>query len=89
MKYKIKKGFIIQKLDEKAVIFDSEESILYTLNETATFIFQKLRRGLDKEQIIQALVKKYQIEEKRASEDVDEFIFALKEKKIISSVKTK
>ncbi len=89
MKYKIKKGFIIQKLDEKAVIFDSEESILYTLNETATFIFQKLRRGLDKEQIIQALVKKYQIEEKRASEDVDEFIFALKEKKIISSAKTK
>lgn len=88
-KYKINKGFIQQKLDDKMVIFDGEESVLYTFNETASFIFQKLKLGWDNKKIIDGLVKKHQIKEKRAEKDVNELISDLLKKKIISVEKSK
>jgi len=89
MKYKINKGYIIQKLDDKTVIFDSDESILYTLNETAAFIFQKLKKGLTEDQITEALVKKYDIKKEKAKKDFIDLIADLKKKKIISSSSSK
>jgi hypothetical protein len=32
--YQLQKGLIIQKIDKETVIFDAEESVLYSLNET-------------------------------------------------------
>lgn len=82
-KYKINKGFIVQKLGAKTVIFDGEESVLYTFNETASFIFQKLKLGWDKEKIIGGLVKKYQIKKEKAMKDVNQLINELRKKKVI------
>lgn len=84
MKYKINKGFIIQKLDDKTVIFDGEASVLYTFNETASFIFQKLKRGWDEDKIVRSLVKKYQVREERVREDFKQLVEELLKKKIIS-----
>lgn len=84
MKYKINKGFIIQKLDDKTVIFDGEESVLYTFNETASYIFQKLKGGWEEDKIISGLVKKYQVKEERARKDFKELVVELLKKKIIS-----
>ncbi|MFN4212722.1 MAG: PqqD family protein [Microgenomates group bacterium] len=84
MKYKINKGFIIQKLDDKTVIFDGEASVLYTFNETASFIFQKLKRGWDEDKIVSSLVKKYQVREERVREDFKQLVEELLKKKIIS-----
>jgi len=44
--YQIQKGLIIQKIDKETVIFDAEESVLYTLNETAAEIFKMIEKGL-------------------------------------------
>jgi len=85
MKYRINKGLISENLDGKTVIFDGEESLLYTLNETASYIFAKLKKGTEKEKILALLVKKYGIDKKRAEKDINELISALKKKKIISS----
>lgn len=85
-KYQVRKGFIIQKLDDKTVIFDGEESILYSFNETASYIFKKIKRSWNEKKIIQGLVKRYKIAEKRAKKDVSELLRDLKKKKIISFV---
>ncbi len=82
--YKINKGYIVQKLDDKTAIFDGEESMLYTFNETATYIFQKLKSGWDKKKIIPAMLKKYKTKEEKLSSDFDDLIRELKAKKIIS-----
>ena len=84
MKYKINKGFIVQKLDDKMVIFDGEESVLYTFNETASFIFKKLKKGEEKEKIIEMVEKKYDIKKERAEKDFNELTADLKKKKIIA-----
>ncbi len=83
-KYKINKGFIVQKLDDRTAIFDGEESMLYTFNETATYIFQKLKSGWDKKKIIESMLKKYKTKEEKLTKDFDELIRGLKAKKIIS-----
>lgn len=82
-KYKIDKNLIVQKLENKTIIFNGEESILYTLNETASLIFYKLKIGWNKEQIILELTKKYRIEHERVKKDINEFLIGLKINKII------
>lgn len=84
--YKVNKGFIVQKLDKKVTIFDGEESMLYTFNETATYIFQKLKAGWDKKKIIETMTKKYKTKEEKLSADFDDLIRELKLKKIITGV---
>lgn len=86
MEYKITKGLITQKLDNKTVIFDGEESVLYTFNETASYIFLKLKAKWDEKKIILSLVKRYGLKEERAKKDVKELIVDLKKKKIIKLV---
>ena len=58
--YQIQKGLIIQKIDKETIIFDAEESVLYTLNETASEIFRMLKKGLKEEEIVEKIVKKYE-----------------------------
>lgn len=84
-KFKINKGFIAQKLGNKLTIFDAEESTLFTFNETASYIFQKLKLGWDIDKIVEMLVLKFKIKEEKAQKDTLNFIKDLKSKKIIKS----
>lgn len=81
---KVKKGFITQKLDKKTVLFDGEKSILYTFNETASYLFSLLKRGKNKKELIAALLKKYEVTEKKARKDVEELLNDLRKKKIVT-----
>jgi len=56
----------------------------YTLNETASFIFSKIKLDWEKKKLIEALAKKYGISEKKAQCDIKEFIRELRERKIIN-----
>ncbi len=89
MKYSIIKGNIIEKIGGKVVIFDSEKLVFFTLNNTAAYIFEKIKSGFQKEKIIPLIAKKYRTTEKIASNDFDELIQKMIEKKIIafSSIK--
>ena len=85
-KYKLTKGFIVQVLGEELVIFDGAESRLFTFNETASFIFLKLKRGWNTDKIIQYMVKKYKVDRKRAVKDMEELLVELKSKNIITDL---
>lgn len=82
-KYKINKGFIVQKLGKKTVIFEGEKSVLYTFNDTATFIFQKLKLGWEQNRIIESLIKTYGVKKERVVKDFKEIINELIDKKIV------
>lgn len=84
MKYKINKGLISQILDRKLTIFDGEKSILYTFNDTASFIFNELKKNQKEETIVENLIKTFKIDKKIAEKDFSNFIKDLIEKKIIS-----
>jgi len=81
--YQIQKGLIIQKIDKETVIFDAEESVLYTLNETASEIFRLLKKGLKEEEIVEKIVKKYNVRKERVEKDVRELFKELEKRKIL------
>ena len=81
--YQIQKGLIIQKIDKETVIFDAEESVLYTLNETASEIFRLLKKGLKEEEIVERIVKKYEVRKERVENDVRELFKELEKRKIL------
>lgn len=82
-KYLIQKGFVAQKMNNRIIIFDGEKSVLHSFNQTATFIFEKIKRGIDNKKLAELIAKKYSISEKKAEQDILEFIEELKSKKII------
>lgn len=82
--FRINKGFITQKIANKLTIFDSDTLILYTFNETASFIFNKIKLKCNQQKIIEDLAKKYHIDKIEAKKDITRLIKELKQKKIIS-----
>jgi hypothetical protein len=84
--FRLKQGFIIQKQGNKTIIFDPEKSILHSFNDTASFMFDQLKKNLTDEQIINMIIKKYAISKKEATEDFTEFITQLIKKKIITQI---
>lgn len=83
-KVKIKKGLIVQKMDNQTVIFDADQSILYTFNETASLIFDKLKKNWDKEKIINYILKKFEVKKERLEKDFNQLLKDLKDKNIIA-----
>lgn len=83
MKYKIKKGLIFEKKGKKITIFDSEKSILITLNETASFILKKIIKGSTEAKLLEFMISNYKIEQKVAKMDLLEFLKELKKNTII------
>lgn len=81
--FEVNIGFITQKLDKKTTILDTEKSVLYTLNQTAVYYFNKLKSGKSRMEIITAAAKKYDIPMSQAAEDFDDLLTVLKEKGII------
>lgn len=83
--YTLNKGFIMQNLNKKIMIFDPDESVEYTFNETAAFVFKKMKAKKNVDEIVAALVKKYKIDPTIAAEDIKELILELLDKKIIQA----
>lgn len=84
--FKIQQGIIVEKVDDKIIIFDSKKSTLYTLNETAGYIFQQLKKDQKKELIINKMLKKYEVKKERLEKDFDELIDNLSKKGIIKKL---
>ncbi len=81
--YKINTGYIVQELEGSLTIFDPEQSILFNLNETASYIFNKLKKGKAVTEIVSALTKQYDASQKHLLADVDEILQTMLKNKII------
>jgi len=81
--YKLNKGFIIQEIENETVIFDGENSVLFSFNETASFIFRRLKKRQEPEKIAHQLAKTYEVSEATAFKDVNSLIGKLAKKDII------
>lgn len=83
--FQINKSYNAQKIEGKMVIVDGDRSLLYTLNETGSYIYQCIKRGIKKEQIVQRIVEKYSVSESNAEQDYTSFCNKLVKKHILIS----
>ncbi len=83
MIYQVKKGYITQREDDNIIIFDPEESTIFTLNKSAAFIFDLIKKGAIKKEIISKVAKRYNIKLSQAQADLEEYLDTLIKNKII------
>lgn len=81
--YKINKNVIFQKIDKQLIGFDVDHSSLFTFNETAEYIFSKIKTKTEPSRIASLLAKKYEVDVKDAMKDVNELLKLLKKNKIL------
>ncbi len=81
---KIKSGFIVRPVagsyvvvavGEKTVDFNG----IMTLNETGYFLWQKMEKGAEKEELLKAITEEYAVEESVALADIERFMNKLEE----------
>ena len=86
---KVREGFMLRKIaDVHVVVPVGESSIdfngIITLNETAAFLFQQLLEGTSKERLLEELLQEYDIDQKSAQSDIEDFCGQLREAGLIA-----
>ena len=81
---KIKEGYIVRPVAGSYVVVSTGEKTvdfngIMTLNETGNFLWEKLLTDTTKEQLVEAMLKEYDVDTKTATEDIERFLKKLEE----------
>jgi uncharacterized protein YbjT (DUF2867 family) len=77
-----------RKVDDEVVVLDLESSVYYSLNETASHVWELVGKGLSEEAIADDLAEAYGQSVKSVRKDVAALIKKLKKENLITSDKS-
>lgn len=79
---KLKGGFIISEIAGKMVAVPTEDDVdlnmMITLNDTGAFLWEKLKEETSEDQLVEALLAEYDVDEATARRSVNAFVGKLK-----------
>ena len=70
-------------LTESGFLFDHSSGVTYTLNGTGTAIMQMLLESKESDDIIAELMKRFEVEERDARFDLDQFVSQIRKFSLI------
>ena len=79
---KIREGFILREVGGQPVVVavGSASQIfngMVNLNTTGKFLFEKLQKDITEDELVKAVVEKYEVDEETARKDVQSFVETL------------
>ena len=85
---KIKEGFILRKIADADIVVPIGNNIadfngIITLNETAVFLWKLLKDGAEQPDMVEALMKEYEISRELAQTDIDNFVERLNQSDLL------
>ncbi|MDU2200121.1 MAG: PqqD family protein [Terrisporobacter othiniensis] len=85
---KFKKEFMIREIVGETILIPMGDSNnhfngIITINELGKFIWENLESSKDEEELLHKILEEYEVEEKEAKEDLDEFLDKLRQVDII------
>ena len=88
---KIKDGFILRKIAGEDIVVPIGGNIanfngIINLNESAAFLWRELQQDLSIEELVDKLIKEYEINEEIASNDVQSFVDILVQNNVIEGI---
>lgn len=82
--YKLNKEVIINKLGDTCVAYDNNSQLMHELNETGYLILEAFEKKKSKKEILNKLIKTYNIDKLTANNDFEIFVNLLVKKKLVS-----
>ncbi len=81
---KIKNGFVIKEIAGSHIVVPLGSQVvdfgsIVKLNETGAFLWNMLQEEKEKNELLSALLNEYDVNEEKASLDIDSFISKLKD----------
>lgn len=83
MKIKQNPEAIYTKLEDKIIILEAEKGELLTLNQTASFIWEKSKRAIEVKKLVEKLCQEFAVERKVATRDIQELVKNLLKKGLL------
>ena len=85
---KIKDSFLLRKVADSYVVVPVGKLTLdfngiITLNETGAFLFEQLQKGAEREDLIENLLKEYDVDPEKAAADIDVFLEKVKDADVL------
>ena len=85
---KFKKEFMLREIVGETILIPMGDSNnhfngIITINELGKFIWENLESSKDEEELLYKILEEYEVEEKEAKEDLDEFLDKLRQVDII------
>lgn len=81
---KLKKGFVMRDIAGETIVVPSGDELnlnmMITLNETAKFLWERLEAGAEEDDLVQAMLAEYDVDEQTARLGVTGFVAKLKER---------
>ena len=80
---KLKQGFIMREIAGEIIVVPSGDELnlnmMITLNGTGRFLWQRLETGATMDELVQAMLGEYEVDEQTARAGVERFVNKLKE----------
>ncbi len=81
---KIKEGFMLRDVAGSYVVVPMGKEAadfngMITLNETGAFLWKQLEKGCTREELLEALLKEYDVPEERAAKGIEKFLALIEE----------
>ena len=85
---KFKKEFMLREIVGETILIPMGDNNnhfngIITINELGKFIWENLESSKDEEDLLHKILEEYEVEEKEAKEDLDEFLDKLRQVDII------
>ena len=86
---RIKSGFMLRRIADTDVVVPAGEGCvdfggIITLNETAAFLFARLREETGEEELLAGLLAEYEVDEREARADIRAFLQKLTEADLLA-----
>ncbi|MBQ6937680.1 MAG: PqqD family protein [Clostridia bacterium] len=84
---KIRDGYLLRSVAGKNIVVSVGAQLdfngMLTLNDTGVFFWNLLSKGATKAEMLESLLKEYDVSAEEASKDIDEFIKKLEDAKLL------
>lgn len=85
---KIKDGYILRTIAGDNVVLPSGDeldlSIMITLNDTGRFLWERLEKGAETDELVAALLAEYEVDEATARAGVEAFVEKLEANELLA-----
>lgn len=80
---KLKQGFIMRQVAGETIVVPSGDELnlnmMITLNDTAKFLWEQLEAGADMDELVQAMLAEYEVDEPTARAGAERFVAKLRQ----------